>query len=87
MSRLPQLLCGVLLAMLASAALCAPVGRFQVVSGDVQIITDGKSRAAARGEPVNERDTIVTGANGLGHIRMIDEGIVVALEPWLKAIK
>lgn len=74
---------GALLALLAAAATAAqtgPVGRFQVVSGDVQIISGGKARPAARGDAVNERDTIVTGKDGLGHIRMIDEGII-AMRP------
>ena len=65
---------------LASAAASGPVGRIQAASGDVQIISEGKPRAAARGDLVNEGDTIQTGAGASAHLRMIDEGII-ALRP------
>ncbi len=63
--------------MLAVAAWGAPAGRVQLVSGDVQIIApDGKSRPAVRGDVIDEGDTVVTGAAGALHLRMLDDGVI-----------
>lgn len=71
--------CVALLASLlfAVAASSAPAGRVQLASGEVQIVApDGKSRPAARGDVVDEGDTVVTGATGALHLRMLDDGII-----------
>ncbi|HYC49066.1 MAG TPA: FecR domain-containing protein [Burkholderiales bacterium] len=71
------LLTGLLPALAFAAAAGTPVGRVQIASGDVQIVAaDKRSRPLARGDVVNEGDTIVTGKTGAAHIRMIDEGII-----------
>ena len=63
--------------LLAAAAWGASAGRVQLVAGDVQIIAvDGKSRPAVRGDVIDEGDTVVTGAAGALHLRMLDEGVI-----------
>ena len=70
-------LLGLVATTAAGAAATGAVGRFQIVSGDVQIVTpDKKSRPAARGDLVNEGDTIVTGRTGAALLRMSDDGII-----------
>jgi len=70
-------LLGLSVSAAANAASSPAVGRFQLSSGDVQIITpDKKSRPGSRGELVNEGDTVVTGKTGAAHIRMSDDGII-----------
>ena len=59
----------------------AGAGSVQFAAGDVQIIgPDNVSRRAAKGDVINERDTIATGADGTAHLRMADDG-VIALRP------
>lgn len=60
-----------------AAVSSAPAGHVQLASGEVQIVAaDGKSRPAARGDVVDEGDTVVTGAAGALHLRMLDDGIL-----------
>jgi hypothetical protein len=52
-------------------------GRFLSASGDVRVVgRDGASRAATRATEVREGDTIVTGANALGQLRMADGALM-----------
>src|SRR5215210_1910782 len=59
------------------AATPEPAGQVQFTAGTVDIIgADNISRPAVKGGVINERDTIVTGANGAAHLRMADEGVI-----------
>ncbi|MEQ1776370.1 MAG: hypothetical protein ABL891_21525, partial [Burkholderiales bacterium] len=59
----------------APVAYAAQAGAVIFASGDAQIVgADGKSRNAARGEIVNEGDTLMTGKVGAMQVRMSDDG-------------
>jgi hypothetical protein len=55
-----------------------PAGKFDLVAGDVQILTPGTAaRAAKQGEPVREGDTLITGRDSETHLTMSDTGFLV----------
>jgi hypothetical protein len=72
--------CGACLVTAAAVAVAqAPdaAGRFLSASGDVRVIgRDGASRAATRTTEVREGETIVTGPNALGQLRMADGALM-----------
>jgi hypothetical protein len=69
------------MAVAAQAAYGAQAGSVIFVSGDAQIVgADGKTRNAAKGDIVNEGDTLVTGKAGALQMRMADDGFV-AMRP------
>ncbi len=76
-----------MLAMCAApAAVAAQAGSVIFVSGEAQIIGgDGKARNAAKGDAVNEGDTLVTGRVGALHLRMADDGYI-AMRPDTRMI-
>lgn len=52
-------------------------GRFQFVAGDVKVLgRDGVQRLPAKGAPLHEGDTIVSGGNGIAQIMMNDGGLI-----------
>src|ERR1700721_2298641 len=52
-----------------------PAGKFDLVAGDVQILTPGKTaRAAKQGDAVLEGDTLITGRDSETHLTMSDTG-------------
>jgi len=59
------------------AGAAEPAGRFVWVRGAVSVAApEGATRVAVTGDPINEGDTIRTGADGLAQIRFIDRGIL-----------
>ncbi|WIM04546.1 MAG: FecR family protein [Candidatus Nitricoxidivorans perseverans] len=71
--------CAVLLTLANGA--WASVGRLQFVTGEVSIVGgDGTRRVAAKGDSINEGDTVVTAAGAVAQLRMSDEGLI-ALRP------
>jgi hypothetical protein len=55
-----------------------PAGKFDLVAGDVQILTPGKAaRTARQGDPVIEGDTLITGRDSETHLTMSDTGFLV----------
>ena len=55
-----------------------PAGKFDLVAGDVKILTLGKAaRAAKQGDPVMEGDTLITGRDSETHLTMSDTGFLV----------
>lgn len=67
----------ILLLMPASGSVFAEAGMFQFASGDVRLVNAaGVERAARKGEPLNEGDTIVTGQGGAAQIKMADGGFI-----------
>ena len=74
-SAFPALAC--LLALAAPLAAHAIAGRIQFVAGDVRLaLKDGSTRVAQKGDPVNEGDMIVTGANSAAQLKMVDDGLI-----------
>jgi FecR protein len=68
-------------AISARVAEAAQVGSVIFAAGEAQILgVDGKARAAAKGEAVNQGDTLVTGKAGAMQVRMADDGFI-ALRP------
>src|SRR5262245_32174130 len=62
-----------LLAGTASAQQDQAAGRFLSVTGDVRVVgQNGATRPAQRTAEIREGESIVTGANGLGQVRMAD---------------
>lgn len=63
--------------LMAGAVGAEPAGRFVWVRGEVSVAApQGPARIAVTGDPVNEGDTIRTGADGLAQIRFVDRGIL-----------
>src|SRR6266850_606243 len=61
----------------ASAQGAQPAGRFLSATGDVRIVgRNGAARTAARASEVREGETIVTGPNALGQLRMSDGALI-----------
>jgi hypothetical protein len=55
-----------------------PAGQFDLIVGEVQILTPDKStRAAKRGDPVMEGDTLITGQDSEAFLTMSDTGFLV----------
>lgn len=68
---------GIALALLPALAEAA-AGRFQFVSGNVQIVsTTGMERVAVKGDEVLQGDTIRTTPTSSAQIRMADDGYIV----------
>lgn len=66
-----------LLLVTASGSAFAEAGIFQFAAGDVRLVNlAGAERAARKGEPLNEGDTILTGSNGSAQIKMADGGFI-----------
>ncbi|HKB59542.1 MAG TPA: FecR domain-containing protein [Gallionellaceae bacterium] len=75
----PKLLAAACLALLGAcgAALAAPAGKVEYVAGAVQAIgAGGQVRILAKGDAVDEGDTLVTGADAAAQVRMEDGGLV-----------
>ncbi|MBL8518067.1 MAG: FecR domain-containing protein [Betaproteobacteria bacterium] len=61
-------------ALAASEAAWAASGRFTFVTGDVRVVTSGnRTVPATRGMEVNSGDLIITGADGMAQLSMVDE--------------
>ncbi len=58
---------------LSSATVMAASGQFSYVTGDVFVESQGKRVQAVRGTEVNPGDLVVTGANGMAQLAMIDQ--------------
>lgn len=76
---------GAALAMVSAAfagpALANTAGRIDFVIGEANVRgADGRVRAAAKGDPVQGGDTLLTGSNGRAQIRFSD-GAYVSLQP------
>lgn len=76
---------GAALAMVSAAfagpALANTAGRIDFVIGEANVRgVDGRVRAAAKGDPVQDGDTLLTGSNGRAQIRFSD-GAYVSLQP------
>ena len=53
----------------------ADAGRFFVVIGDVRVLNaNGQALPAVRGSALSMGDTVITGANALAQLRMVDDG-------------
>lgn len=60
-----------------SDVFAAPAGRVQFVAGEVALESVGKpARRIAKGDPIEEGDTVVTGATGQAQLLMSDEALV-----------
>jgi hypothetical protein len=80
--KLMALLCLLGASVLAQGA--EPAGSVSFAIGDAAIVgSDGKSTAAARGAAVESGQTLVTGATGHIHVRMID-GAFISVRPQSK---
>lgn len=67
----------VALAIGSSSAAAAVIGQVLFAKGEVQIVgSDGSTRPAKRGEPVEDGERIVTGPGALGQVKMRDGGYV-----------
>src|SRR6185503_9573843 len=65
----------VLAAVLAARPLlaCAAAGEFTFVIGEVTLVkSNGQRAAATKGTPVDPGDRILTGANGMAQLTMVD---------------
>ncbi len=61
-----------------SNALYAAGGKFQFVTGDVQVLNaSGQQRVAKMGEPVTQGETLISGKPALAQIKMDDGGVLV----------
>jgi FecR protein len=63
----------IFIAALSSASALAASGQFTYVTGDVFVESQGRRTPATRGTEVNPGDVVVTGANGLAQLTMIDQ--------------
>ncbi|MDA0226364.1 MAG: FecR family protein, partial [Proteobacteria bacterium] len=64
------------LTALPGAALAA-AGHIQFVKGEVRIVgADRRERPAKKGDALEERDAVITGAQSFAQLRMIDEGLI-----------
>jgi len=69
-----KILAAACLAALATEAAWAASGEFTFVVGDVRLVkANGQSSIPARGTPVDSGDRIVTGANGMAQLTMVDQ--------------
>src|SRR5580765_5435119 len=71
----PQRMSRVLAAVLATMPLLAGAasGEFTFVTGEVTLVKpNGQRAAAAKGTPVDPGDRIITGANGMAQLTMVD---------------
>jgi hypothetical protein len=81
-NSLPLLaLVSICLPLQSQAQSAEPIGTVIFASGDVQARgADGSVRALARRAPVFEQDTIIVGASGVAHLRMVDSA-TISLRP------
>lgn len=63
----------IIIGALTSAPATAASGQFTYVTGDVFVESQGRRTQATRGTEVNPGDVVVTGANGLAQLTMIDQ--------------
>ncbi|MBV8665473.1 MAG: FecR domain-containing protein [Burkholderiaceae bacterium] len=70
-----------LLLLWSNVAMAAVAGYVQFAAGDVRIVDlAGKERAAQKGQPINEGETVLTAGGASAQLRMVDGGIL-ALRP------
>lgn len=63
----------IVIGALSSASVMAASGQFTYVMGEVFLESQGRRTQAARGTEVNPGDVVVTGANGMAQLAMIDQ--------------